>query len=100
MLFVAWFFLIRPQQRRVRAHQAVVQTLHEGDEVMTTSGIFGTITSMDGDVLQVEVAPGVELRMVKNAIARRTGPETSAADGDHDDGDTGADAEAASAAEE
>ena len=99
MLFVAWFFLIRPQQRRMRAHQAVVADLNEGDEVMTTSGIFGTITSMDGDVLQVEVAPGVELRMVKNAIARRTGPETSPPDTAHDD-DTDADAEAASAAEE
>jgi preprotein translocase subunit YajC len=99
MLFVAWFFLIRPQQRRMRAHQAVVADLNEGDEVMTTSGIFGTITSMDGDVLQVEVAPGVELRMVKNAIARRTGPETSTPDAAADD-DTGADTEAASAAEE
>src|SRR3954469_22283269 len=99
MLFVAWFFLIRPQQRRMRAHQAVVTNLDEGDEVMTTSGIFGTITSMDGDVLHVEVAPGIELRMVKNAIARRIGPETES-EANPDEGDTGADAEAASAAEE
>ena len=79
MLFVAWFLVIRPQQRRVRAHQALVATLHEGDDVMTTSGIFGTIKSMDGEMLLVEVAPGIEFRMVKGAIAQRTGPEIGAA---------------------
>jgi len=99
MLFVAWFFLIRPQQRRMRAHQEVVSTLDVGDEVMTTSGIFGTIKSMDGDVLRVEVAPGIQLRMVKNAIARRIGPDAGS-DAGQDEGDTGSDAEAASAAEE
>ncbi len=82
----------------MRAHQAVVATLHEGDEVMTTSGILGTINSMDGDVLQVEVAPGVELRVVKGAIARRMEPETAPAERRADDAD--ADADIASAAEE
>jgi preprotein translocase subunit YajC len=100
MLIVAWYFLIRPQQRRMRAHQAVVAALHEGDEVMTTAGIFGTIKSMDGDILQLEVAPGVELRVVKGAIARRTEPEASVPDVDHDEKDAGTGAEAASAAEE
>jgi preprotein translocase subunit YajC len=100
MLVVAWFFLIRPQQRRVRTHQAVVAALREGDDVMTTSGILGTIKSMDGDILQLEVAPGIELRVVKGAIARRTEPEASAPDADHDEKDAGTDAEAASAAEE
>jgi preprotein translocase subunit YajC len=99
LLLVAWFLVIRPQQRRVRAHQAVVASVHEGDEVMTTSGIFGTIKSMDGDVLQLEVAPGVELRVVKGAIARRTGPEIDAAQEDHDD-DAGTGSEATSAVEE
>ena len=94
-------FVIRPQQRRVRAHQAVVAALCEGDDVMTTSGILGTIKSMDGDVVQLEVAPGIELRV-------REGRDRQA-DGTRDeragcaatmtsDADTGA--EAASAAEE
>jgi preprotein translocase subunit YajC len=100
MLIVAWFFVIRPQQRRVRTHQAVVAALREGDDVMTTSGILGTIKSMDGDIVQLEVAPDLELRVVKGAIARRTGPETIAPDADDDEKDAGTGTEAASAAEE
>jgi preprotein translocase subunit YajC len=100
MLVVAWFFVIRPQQRRVRVHQSVVASLNEGDEVMTTSGILGTIKSMDGDVLRLEVAPEIELRVVKGAIARRMGPESNASDAGHDDEDSGTGTEAASAAEE
>jgi preprotein translocase subunit YajC len=98
MLVVAWFFVIRPQQRRMRTHQAVVAALREGDDVMTTSGILGTIKSMDGDILLLEVAPGIELRVVKGAIARRTEPESALPD--HDDKDAGTGAEAAPAAEE
>jgi preprotein translocase subunit YajC len=75
MLLIAWMVVIMPQQRRVRAHQTLVRQLSEGDEVMTTSGIFGTITSIDGDMLRLEVAPGVELRVAKGAIARRIGPD-------------------------
>jgi preprotein translocase subunit YajC len=101
ILFVAWFFVIRPQQRRVRAHQAVVASLNVGDEVMTTSGILGTIKSMDGgEVLDLEVAPGIELRVVKGAIARRMGPEPSESDARQGDEDAGTGTEAAPAAEE
>src|SRR6476646_1554090 len=75
MLLIAWMVVIMPQQRRVPAHQTLVRQLSEGDEVMTTSGIFGTITSIDGDMLRLEVAPGVELRVAKGAIARRMGPD-------------------------
>jgi preprotein translocase subunit YajC len=100
ILVVAWFFVIRPQQRRMRMHQAVVAALREGDDVMTTSGILGTIKSMEGDILLLEVAPGIELRVVKGAIARRTEPETSAPDAANDEKDAGTGAEAASAAEE
>jgi preprotein translocase subunit YajC len=99
MLALAWLVVILPQQRRVRAHQAVVAALHEGDEVMTTSGILGTIKAIDGEVLRVEVAPDVELRVVKGAVARRTVPhEDGPANQQTDDADTGI--EAASATEE
>ena len=51
MFLVLWAIVILPQQRRMRAHQALVSVLKEGDEVMTTSGILGTISAMD-DVYQ------------------------------------------------
>src|ERR1700716_3399966 len=72
MFLVLWAIVILPQQRRMRAHQALVSKLEEGDEVMTTSGILGTITAIDDEVVHLEVAPGVRLRIVRAAIARRT----------------------------
>jgi preprotein translocase subunit YajC len=66
-----WALLILPQQRRVRAQQALVAAVEQGDEVMTTAGIFGRVTAVDGDQIRLEVAPGIELRMMKGAIARR-----------------------------
>jgi preprotein translocase subunit YajC len=76
MFLALWAIVILPQQRRMRAHQALVSTLQEGNEIMTTSGILGTITAMDDEVLHLEVAPGVTLRVVRAAVARRmTEPE-------------------------
>jgi preprotein translocase subunit YajC len=91
LLFLAlWAIVILPQQRRMRAHQALVSVLEEGDEVMTTSGILGTITAIDDEVLHLEVAPGVTLRIVRAAIARRMNePEPEIVD---DVTDTGGDA--------
>jgi preprotein translocase subunit YajC len=71
MFLALWAIVILPQQRRVRAHNALVNVLEEGDEVMTTSGILGTITQLDDEVLHLEVAPGVTLRVVRGAVARR-----------------------------
>src|SRR5688572_13403982 len=97
MFLVLWAIVILPQQRRMRAHQALVAQLEEGDEVMTTSGILGTITAMDDEVLHLEVAPGIRLRIVRAAIARRMNepepePEPAVAESDAD-ADTAADTE-------
>jgi len=77
LMFVAlWAIVILPQQRRMKAHRALVSVLEVGAEVMTTSGIIGTITAIDDEVLHLEVAPGVTLRIVRAAIAQRmTEPE-------------------------
>src|SRR3954452_20886890 len=71
MFLALWAIVILPQQRRMRSHQSLVSALREGDEVMTTSGIFGTITAIDDEVLHLKVAPAVTLRVVRAAIARR-----------------------------
>ena len=71
MFLALWAIVILPQQRRMRAHRALVSVLDVGDEVMTTSGILGTIVELDDEVLHLEVAPGVTLRIVRAAIARR-----------------------------
>lgn len=62
--------LIRPQQKRVREQQALVRETEVGDEVMTSSGIYGIVTELEDDTLLVEVAEGIEMRMARGAVAR------------------------------
>jgi preprotein translocase subunit YajC len=66
-----WVFFILPQQRRVRAHHQLVAGLDEGDEVVLTAGIYGRITELGAEDLLLEVAPGVELRVARQAVLRR-----------------------------
>ena len=81
---VFYFLLIRPQQRRVKAQQALVNAIEVGDDVMTNGGIFGTITDIDDDegIVTVEIAPGTKVRMVKSGIARRLTQDDDYADED------------------
>jgi preprotein translocase subunit YajC len=66
-----WVFFILPQQRRVRAHQQLVAGLGEGDDVVLSAGIHGRITELGAEDLLLEVAPGVELRVARQAVLRR-----------------------------
>ena len=75
ILVVAFLLLIvRPQRRQMAAHRALVATLRVGDDVVTSGGIYGTIQSLDEDAVELEVAPGVVLRVARGAIAQRVGP--------------------------
>ncbi len=76
MLLALYAVVIRPQQQRVRAQQAVIASLEVGDEVMSSAGILGRITALDDEIATLEVAPGTELRIARGAIARRLTPCT------------------------
>jgi preprotein translocase subunit YajC len=65
----AWLLLIVPRQRELKRHQALMQQLAPDDEVVLSSGLYGTIREIDGDVVYLEVAPDVELKIAKRAIA-------------------------------
>jgi preprotein translocase subunit YajC len=65
-----WAVLIRPQARRQRELAHMQSTLEVGDEVMLTSGVFGTVRSLDDDVAQVEIADGVAIRVARGAVGR------------------------------
>jgi preprotein translocase subunit YajC len=83
LIVLMYFMLIRPQQKRMRAQQSLLSAVQEGDEVLTTAGVYGFITAMEGDVVWVEIAEGVEVRVAKGAIARRvdaTAPVDAAAE--------------------
>jgi preprotein translocase subunit YajC len=81
--------LIRPQQKRVREQQALVRETEVGDEVMTSSGIYGIVTELEDDTLLIEVAEGIEMRMARGAVSRiltkgaapTTGPSTATSTG-------------------
>lgn len=64
-------FMILPQQKRVKAHQQLVDSLVEGDLVVTNAGIHGAIAEVEDHVVWLEVAPEVELKIAKSAIAER-----------------------------
>jgi preprotein translocase subunit YajC len=66
-----WVLFILPQQRRVRGHQALVASLEPGDEVVLTAGIYGRIVDLGHEDLTVEIAPGVEVRVARQAVLRR-----------------------------
>lgn len=73
-LFI-YFVMIRPNKRARAEHQRLVESIEPGDQVMTTTGIFGTVRSVGDEELRLELAPGVEVRMVKRAIATRVTEE-------------------------
>ena len=68
---VFYFLLIRPQQRRQRSQRALIESVAVGDEVMTIGGIYGTVRDLDDEAVTIEVAPGIDVRFAKTAIARK-----------------------------
>lgn len=69
MAAVFWFLLIRPQRQRRVAHQTMVSGLGPGDEVITAGGVFGRVRSIADDHILLEIAPGTEIRLAKDAVA-------------------------------
>ena len=84
LFFVVYAVMIRPQQRRAREHQALMAAVQVGEEVMTTAGIFGRVTDLDGDVVSIEISPGVVMRVARAAIGRRMTQEPEADQDEHD----------------
>ena len=69
-IFVIFYLLmIRPQQRRVKEHQAAIGAVKKGDEVITGGGIRGRVTKVSDDEAEVEIAQGVKVRVIKSTIS-------------------------------
>jgi len=66
----AYFLMIRPQQKRMREHQSQIDALQPGDRVILNSGVFATLSHIADTQAIVELAPGVEVTILKQAIAR------------------------------
>lgn len=66
---VFYFLLIRPQQKRMKEHAELVNAVEAGDDVLTNGGLYGTVVTVDGQVLELEIADGVVVRVQRSAIA-------------------------------
>mgnify|MGYP000586446735 FL=1 len=67
---IMYFLLIRPQQKKLKDHQAMVNAVRRGDQVVTQGGIVGKVVKVreDGEV-EVEIADGVKVRVIKSTLA-------------------------------
>ncbi len=70
LIFVIfYFFLIRPQQKRVKDHKAMVESLKRGDEIITSGGIIGTIERvMEDDRIEVNIGDNVKVQIIRSTI--------------------------------
>ena len=87
LLALAWGFVILPQQRRVKEHRAFVDALTVGDEVITTAGVYGTVTELEDEKVRLLIAPQVEITIARLAIGRpqSAGPAPTPTDPDPTD---------------
>lgn len=70
---IMYFLLIRPQQKKAKEHQKMVSALRRGDQVITQGGMIGKVTKVNPDnVVEVEIAEGVKVKVVQNSIASVT----------------------------
>lgn len=68
---IMYFLLIRPQQKKVKEHQNMVAALRRGDQVVTQGGIIGKVSKVkDDNEIEVEIASGVVIRVVRATIAQ------------------------------
>ena len=66
---IFYFLMIRPQQQRAKAHRAMIDAVAKGDDVVTGGGILGKVTRVQDGEVEVEVATGVKLRVLKATLS-------------------------------
>ena len=85
MLGVMYVLMIRPQRQRQAQQQSMIDNAGVGDDVLTTGGIYGTITQIEGDDVVVELAPSLTVHMTRRGIAAVLPPEEDEEDGELED---------------
>lgn len=69
IIVVFWFLIIRPQSKRIKAHQEMITNLKRGDVVVTSGGLIGKIKSIQDDEARVELGPNMEVRVIRSTIS-------------------------------
>ena len=71
LIFVIMYFLmIRPQQKKMKEHRAMVEALRKGDQIVTQGGVLGKVTAVREGELEVEVAQGVRVRILRGSVSQ------------------------------
>ena len=69
IIIIFYFLMIRPQQRRMKQHQAMIAAVKPRDTVVTNGGLVGKVTKVDENEVEIEVAQGVKVRVVKSMLS-------------------------------
>jgi len=67
---IFYFFLIRPQQKQMKEHQRMLDSVKKGDKILTTGGLYGTVLGLKGTDLEVRFAENVKLTLARSAVAK------------------------------
>ncbi len=73
IILIFYFLVIRPQQKRMKQHRELIASIRRGDQVITSGGLIGKVTKVADDEIQVELADGVRVRVVRGTIAEVRG---------------------------
>ncbi len=68
IFFIFYFMLIKPQMKKQKEHQDTINALKKGDKIVTTGGIIATIVKLEDDLLHVEIAPEVKIKITRSAV--------------------------------
>jgi preprotein translocase subunit YajC len=79
MLVFLYLLLVRPQRQAAKRHQELLQNLSIGDEVITAGGIYGEVTELDDERVQLEIDADVRIAVARRSIASKVTPEEAAA---------------------
>ena len=77
---IFWFLLIRPQQRKMREHQAEIAAVKKGDRVVTGGGLIGKVTKVGDTEVEIELAQGIGVQAVKSTLSQVGGTAKPAND--------------------
>ncbi len=80
MFVIFYFLLIRPQQKKAKAHREMLANLRKGDNILTAGGIYGRITGIDDQVVVVEIAPQVRVKVSRSSVSGVAGQTAPAND--------------------
>jgi preprotein translocase subunit YajC len=72
MLAIFYFLLIRPQQKRQKETQKMIEAIRKGDRVVTASGMIGTVAGLKDDIIVLKIADNVKIEMLKSAVTAVT----------------------------